>query len=64
MEATKTQNIKKKIEAKLNIGSLNWLSLDILTLTNFIAQHDNQATPSHVNASKYVLRHLKGSTEI
>jgi len=55
MEATKTQNIKKKIEAKLNIGSLNWLSLDILTLTNFIAQHDNQATPSHVNASKHVL---------
>eukprot|EP00957_Ditylum_brightwellii_P133577 10184730-Ditylum_brightwellii.AAC.1 len=47
------------------IGSLNWLyvgaRIDIATITSMLVQYLHNATPPHVVAAKYVLKHLKGN---
>jgi hypothetical protein len=59
-----------KLEAKLHpiVGSLNWLSTqtrpDICTITNIIAQYQSNPSPGHLEAAKYVLRYLKGTSDL
>jgi hypothetical protein len=51
------------------IGSLNWLSIqtrpDIATTTNTLAQYQSNPSPAgHLKAAKYVLRYLKGTSNL
>lgn len=58
------------LEAKLRtiIGSLNWLATqtrpDIATITNIIAQYQSNPSPGHLDAARYVLRYLKGTSNL
>jgi hypothetical protein len=59
-----------ELEEKIRkiLGSLNWLSTqtrpDIATITNIIAQHQSHPSPGHLEAAKYVLRYLKGTSDL
>mmetsp|Transcript_3382 Transcript_3382/g.5163 ORF Transcript_3382/g.5163 Transcript_3382/m.5163 type:complete len:553 (-) Transcript_3382:330-1988(-) len=48
-------------------GSLNWLSRqtrpDLATIPNIISQYNTKATPAHINAAKYAIRYLKGTSQ-
>jgi deoxyuridine 5'-triphosphate nucleotidohydrolase len=61
---------RMEIESKLRaiIGSCNWLSTqtrpDIATITNIIAQYQSNPSPGHLEAAKYVLRYLKGTSDL
>eukprot|EP00557_Chaetoceros_sp_GSL56_P002018 CAMPEP_0176495642 /NCGR_PEP_ID=MMETSP0200_2-20121128/10769_1 /TAXON_ID=947934 /ORGANISM="Chaetoceros sp., Strain GSL56" /LENGTH=849 /DNA_ID=CAMNT_0017893541 /DNA_START=929 /DNA_END=3474 /DNA_ORIENTATION=+ len=58
------------LESKLRtvIGSLNWLATqtrpDIATITNIIAQYQSNPSPGHLEAARYVLRYLKGTSNL
>ena len=59
-----------QLEAKLRtiIGSLNWISTqtrpDIATITNILAQYQSSPSPGHLDATKHVLRYLKGTSNL
>ena len=60
-----THRIDLETKLRAIIGSLNWISSqtrpDISTITNIIAQYQNNPSPGHLDAAKYVLRYLKGT---
>jgi hypothetical protein len=37
---------------------------DIATTTNIIAQYQNNPSPSHLDAAKYILHYLKGTSDL
>ena len=49
------------------VGELLWLAQstrpDIATITNLLAQHQLQASTSHIDAAKYVIRYLLGTKQ-
>ena len=59
-----------KINKKLQelVSSLTWLAtithLDIATVTNILAQYNHNYSPGHIKAAKYVIRYLKGSSNL
>ena len=50
------------------VGSLNWLANitrpDISTITNILSQYNNNCSPGHLDAAKYVVRYLKGCSTL
>jgi hypothetical protein len=62
--------IRMELESKLRkiLGFLNWFSTqtrpDIATITNILAQYQSYPSPGHLDAAKYVLRYLKGTSHL
>ena len=49
------------------VGSLNWLSIgtrpDITTITQFLLQYQSNPSPGHLQAAKYAIKYIKGTTD-
>ena len=49
-------------------GSLNWLSCqtrpDLSTITNILSQFNNKCSPGHIDAARYAIRYLKGTSDL
>ena len=67
-DITLPAHVKQKVEDdwRSYVGSLNWLSIStrpyLSTITNILSKYPHKATPSHIAATKYTTKYLKGST--
>ena len=65
---TLAQQQKQNALLQTLVGLLNWLAIptrpDIAPVTNFIAKHTTTASTGHIQASKHVIRYLKGTQHL
>ena len=65
--STSERNTLNKTLQEL-VGSLTWLTTitrpDIATITNILSQYNHNCSPGHIDAAKYVIRYLKGSSKL
>ena len=66
MSVSERNNLNKTLQEL--VGSLTWLSTitrpDIATITNILSQYNHNCSPGHIDAAKYVIRYLKGSSKL
>jgi hypothetical protein len=61
---------KQRLQKQLQkyTGSFNWLATqtrpDISTITNILAQHNSNPSHGHIDAARYVLQYLKGTSNL
>ena len=66
MTMSERQKLNKTLQEL--VGSLTWLATitrpDIATITNILSQYNNNCSPGHIAAAKYVIRYLKGTSNL
>jgi hypothetical protein len=61
---------KQRLQKQLQkyTGSFNWLATqtrpDISTITNILAQHNSNPSHGHIDAARYILQYLKGTSNL
>ena len=63
---TSADRARLKLQMQQLMGSLQWLSHctrpDISTVTTLLSKHQNSPSPGHIQAAKYVINYLKGTS--
>ena len=66
MPLSERHKLNKKLQEL--VGSLTWLATitrpDIATITNILSQYNHNCSPGHIDAAKYVIRYLIGSSNL